>query len=94
MGRCALHLRHEDVKTRFSPYFETQKQQGHSVLFALCMLPFAILRPYYHKAFPEKNCAMHGWGLHDLPLLASYSRSGANCIRFIIEDISGRPTDI
>ena len=33
-----------------------------------------------------------GFGLHDLPLLASYPRSGTNWIRYIVESISGLPT--
>lgn len=34
----------------------------------------------------------YGFGLHDLPLLASYSRSGTNWIRYFIEFASGLPT--
>jgi hypothetical protein len=34
----------------------------------------------------------YGYGLYDRPLLVSYSRSGTNWIRYIIEYLSGRPT--
>ena len=33
-----------------------------------------------------------GFGLYDRPLLASYSRSGTNWIRYFIENTSGHPT--
>lgn len=33
-----------------------------------------------------------GYGMYDLPLLVSYSRSGTNWIRYVIETISGLPT--
>lgn len=34
----------------------------------------------------------YGYGLYDRPLLVSYSRSGTNWIRYIIEYLSGKPT--
>ena len=34
----------------------------------------------------------HGFGLYHLPLLASYSRSGTNWVRYFIEFTSGHPT--
>jgi len=65
---------------------------GRKALPALTRLPWEIARSYYRRILPEKDCPKHGYRLYDRPLLASYSRSGTNWLRFIIEDISGLPT--
>jgi len=48
--------------------------------------------------FPERYWLLHsgsverGYGLYHLPLLASFSRSGTNWVRYIIEWSTGKPT--
>lgn len=73
-------------------YLERQAEVGRGTAPALVRLPWEIARSYFRMAFPERNCPKHGYRMFDKPLLASYSRSGTNWIRFIIEDISGLPT--
>lgn len=40
----------------------------------------------------KKQTVTHGFGLYHLPLLASYSRSGTNWIRYVLESITNLPT--
>lgn len=57
---------------------------------AWARLPLEAAR--YARRRAVEGHQIQGYGRYDLPLLASYSRSGTNWIRFIIETISERPT--
>lgn len=69
---------HHDAKW----FFATKRALGRAKLY--CRRYLAGHRP---DGYPTI-----GYALYDLPLLVSYSRSGTNWIRYVIETISGSPT--
>lgn len=75
---------------RIARYFEHQKQKGCSVFGSTVALPYNIVQ--YARRTSIEGKQISGYQRYDLPLLASYSRSGTNWIRYIIETISGQPT--
>ncbi len=77
-------------------YYRIQKSKGHSAGKATLLLPLKTLNQISLKlrrrSRPTQGKAITGCSRFDLPLLASYSRSGTNWIRYFIETCSGRPT--
>ena len=63
-------------------FFATKRALGRASLY--CRRYLAGNRP---AGYPTT-----GYALYDHPLLVSYSRSGTNWIRYVIETISGSPT--
>ncbi|MFO7678643.1 MAG: sulfotransferase domain-containing protein [Chloroflexota bacterium] len=76
--------------SRFVRYFGHQKKQGVGVFSAVINLPRNFYAYYSRGKGP--GSMIQGYLRYDLPLLASYSRSGTNWIRYTLEYISQRPT--
>jgi len=76
--------------SRFVRYFYHQKKQGVGILAAAINLPRNFWA-YYQRGKGPGNVIQGCWR-YDLPLLASYSRSGANWVRYTLEYISEQPT--
>jgi hypothetical protein len=73
-------------------YYRRQERKGHGRLAATLLIPSKLLKALKPKPRPEPGSVLTGFERYDRPLLASYSRSGTNWIRYIIEDLSGKPT--
>lgn len=71
-------------------YYKHQQQRGTNPLYATLKLPPNLFR--YYRRMRQEGHQIYGYGRFDRPLLASYSRSGTNWLRYIIETISGQPT--
>ena len=70
-------------------YIARNRARGVSTWSAL----FSIPKKYYQYGFqPHPKNQIYGYGLYDKPLLISYSRSGTNWMRYIIEFLSGKST--
>lgn len=75
-------------------YYAVQSAKGYSNWKTTLLLPLKLvnqLRLKLHQVQKPKDM-IYGFDLFHLPLLASYSRSGTNWVRYIIESISDRPT--
>lgn len=75
-------------------YYQIQASKGINRILATLLLPIKALNQCWLRlAKNRKRCnVINGFGLYQRPLLASYSRSGTNWIRYIVEYISGCPT--
>jgi hypothetical protein len=76
--------------SRVSRYYEYQRSDDKKPLRATIELPRALGEYVSRRRLSGDQ--LTGWGRFDLPLLASYSRSGTNWLRYAVEWISGRPT--
>lgn len=76
--------------SRLIRYYQQQQRLGSPPLVATIKLPQNMF--LYYQRMKNEGHQIYGYGRFDLPLLASYSRSGTNLLRYIIESISGRPT--
>jgi hypothetical protein len=65
-------------------HFARNKKNGVSFWKTTVLLPLKLVMP--------KKSAIIGFRLFDKPLLISYSRSGTNWIRYVIEYLTGKPT--
>lgn len=77
--------------SRLVRYYQHQKAQGNSAVTATLTLPSNFYR-YANRVRSRGGAELGGYGHYDVPLLASYSRSGTNWLRYTIEWISRRPT--
>lgn len=78
------------MRSRLRRHVEIQKDLGVSPGEIAVRLPVEGLN--YLRRSRSEGHQLLGYGRFDLPLLASYSRSGTNWIRYIVEWISGQPT--
>lgn len=70
-------------------YIARNRARGVPVWSALLSIP----KKYYKYGFRlHPRNQIYGYGLYDKPLLMSYSRSGTNWVRYMIEFLSDRPT--
>lgn len=83
-----LYIR-STVRSFLPRYYEVQRIKGRSNFIAKLVLPQNAVTYIFRD---RKTDVIAGCRLYDKPLLASYSRSGTNWIRYIIEYISGCPT--
>ncbi|MEM7689202.1 MAG: hypothetical protein AAF291_09280 [Pseudomonadota bacterium] len=76
---------------RLVNYFSNREKREESLAKAAILLP---TRAYQELTKPPHipGNVITGRALHQIPLLASYSRSGTNWIRYFIETCSKRPT--
>ncbi len=72
-------------------YYSVQKDKGYSMVWATLLLPQKVLNRVRVKYF-RRSDAIVGFGYYRRPLLASYSRSGTNWLRYIIETLTDLPT--
>ena len=78
---------------RIRTYYRLQKANGSSYLEATLRLPAHGLQQWLlWLRYPTYVKTLYGFGRYDLPLLASYSRSGTNWVRYFLESVTGRPT--
>lgn len=74
-------------------YYRLQQAKGHSLAKATLLIPLEILNQISLKTrIHPKGNVITGFSEFRLPLLASYSRSGTNWIRYFVETCSNRPT--
>ncbi|MFQ5965699.1 MAG: hypothetical protein ACE5KZ_15610 [Candidatus Scalinduaceae bacterium] len=75
-------------------YYQIQASKGINRILSTLLLPIKAQNQWrLHLAKKQKRVnVINGIGLYQRPLLASYSRSGTNWIRYIVEYISGCPT--
>lgn len=78
------------LRSRIVRHFETQQRLGVPPWRAAIGLPQAI-RAYRARQAIEGH-QIDGYGRFDVPLLASYSRSGTNWIRYVVEWVAQAPT--
>lgn len=72
-------------------YYQVQRSKGYSFGQATLLIPQKMVTQIKHVMFGYPD-VMTGFGFFKLPLLASYSRSGTNWIRYTIETLSGLAT--
>ncbi len=78
---------------RIRTYYRLQKASGASRFGATIRLPVHFLQQWrLRMKYPVYMQTLHGFGRYDLPLLASYSRSGTNWIRYFLESVTDLPT--
>lgn len=77
-----------------SRYYRAQSMKGFNCYSATLAAPIKVFERLCLQLAPKKKrgSMSYGFGLCDLPLLASYSRSGTNWVRYFIEYTSGHPT--
>ena len=75
---------------RLRRYIEIQRDLGKATPAIVADLP--LTAAHYVRRRRHPGSQIQGYGRFDLPLLAAYSRSGTNWIRYAIEWISQRPT--
>ncbi len=85
------------INSRFQQakrFFVLNKIRGESSLSSCVKLMMYILNRVFlsNKEMLNKGDVFYGFQLYSLPLLISYSRSGTNWIRYIIEFLSQQPT--
>ncbi|VEP15951.1 hypothetical protein H1P_390019 [Hyella patelloides LEGE 07179] len=73
-------------------YYQIQKLKGYNFIDATFLVPQKVFNQIKIKLTKDKCNEIVGFGCYDIPLLASYSRSGTNWIRYIVESLSNRPT--
>ena len=74
-------------------YFFVNAEKGFSMAQAMRLLPSKLLHKIVRRIKKERpGNVIDGFAKYDAPLLASYSRSGTNWLRYFIETISNRPT--
>jgi hypothetical protein len=76
--------------SRFVRYFGHQKKKGTGPLAATLSLPRNFYE--YYARNNTSGDVITGFMQYDIPLVASYSRSGTNWLRYILEYISEQPT--
>ena len=76
----------------FQKYYRIQKIKGYNFTEATFRIPQKIANQIKRKLGNKKYNQDLGFGYYQVPLLASYSRSGTNWIRYIVETLSNRPT--
>lgn len=78
---------------RIRTYYRLQTANGSNHLTATLHLPAHGLQQWrLWSKYPTYVKTLHGFGQYDLPLLASYSRSGTNWVRYFLETVTGQPT--
>lgn len=75
---------------KIATYYKLSREKGHGPITTVVLMPFSAIA--YAKRRLAKGDQITGYGRYDLPLLASYSRSGTNWFRYVVESLSGRPT--
>lgn len=78
---------------RIRIYYSLQQARGISIAKATLLLPKEIFNQIALRSRKKhQGNVIDGFSKYELPLLASYSRSGTNWIRYFIETITHRPT--
>ena len=78
---------------RIRTYYRLQQANGNGYLAATFRLPGHGLQQWrLWLKYPTYVKTLHGFRQYDLPLLASYSRSGTNWVRYFLESVTERPT--
>ncbi len=77
--------------SRLLRYYAHQRAQDNGPLIATVNLPVNLSR-YVSRLQSKTGSEIDGYRRYEVPLLASYSRSGTNWLRYTIEWISGQPT--
>lgn len=72
-------------------YYHIQKQKGYSYAYSTLLIPQKGIKHIKNLMFGFPD-VITGFGFYQLPLLASYSRSGTNWTRYITETLSGLAT--
>jgi len=76
-----------------SKYYADQAAKGFSAAIATLMLPKNIIEKQIRRRQKKRlGSVIDGFSRFEVPLLASYSRSGTNWLRYFIETITNRPT--
>lgn len=74
-------------------YFAVQRDKGLNVAQALAALPREVVKAsQLRRTGARRGSVIYGFGLFDRPLVAAYSRSGTNWVRYLVESVSGLPT--
>ena len=74
-------------------YYRIQFSRGVRWPSATMRIPSMVIRQSLQSfGLIDDGSSINGFGRYDLPLLASYSRSGTNWVRYFIEAVSGRAT--
>lgn len=74
-------------------YYRNLASKGIDHAFATLLLPIKALNQLRLRLTRnQRRGVINGFGFYDRPLLASYSRSGTNWVRYSTEYISGCPT--
>jgi len=74
-------------------YYAVQAARGISAAKATRLLPRKVINQIVIRARVKRHGnVIDGFSRYELPLLASYSRSGTNWMRYFIETVTNRPT--